>query len=125
MVIGIGVADQDIPVLGGGKYLFARYKDVGHRSIHKNLSPEEMVRAWKDANQWGLKQFLVAKPGSTPDDSDVWVLTREDMPAMGAFEICNRDKGFRYAVIEEAFFQAMEGSSDTECDGDDLASPVT
>ena len=123
--MGIGVTDQDISVLGGGRYLFARNKDVGHRSIHQNFTPEEMVRAWKDASQWGLTQCLVAKPGSTPDDSDVSVLTREDLPAMPSFEICNRDKGFRYAVIEEAFFQGMEGSSDIECDGDDLASPVT
>ena len=66
--------------------------------------PAEMVRAWKDASQWGLTQFVVAKPGSTPDDSDVSVLTREEVPAMPSFDICARDKGFRYAHIEEAFF---------------------
>ena len=123
MVSGIGVTDHDIPVVGGGKFLFARYKETGQRPIHKNFSPKEMVRAWKDANE-GYTQYLVALPGSTPDDSDVSVLTREDMPIMPSTQVLARDKGFRYAQIQEAFFRGMEGDSDMECDEDDLASPV-
>ena len=90
MVVGIGVTSEDISGTGG-QFLFARSKEPGRRSIHKDCTPKDMVTAWKEASFSSKTQFMVkSSEASAAAAESVSVHTREEVPVMRTFSLCEK-----------------------------------
>ena len=74
----------------------------------------------------GWTHFMVSRPGqSAAAKEEVTIHTRDEIPAVQTYSICERDNTIGYAHVEAAFFTSMECCSDTDGDSESLASPVS
>ena len=90
------------------------------RSIYKRMSSQDMVVLWTDATVGGLTHYLKRSTSSSSHGNpelDTLLCVKEEVSALQASGMGQRDKRFQNASYEASFFHSMEGA-DTESEGD-------